>query len=84
MKITKVEKTQTFQPIQITISIEEKRDLEFLWALLGGSMNDTTLFVNNVLKSCSNFKDIKPFHYSEVEKTHVWDVIDETLKSINK
>lgn len=69
----KVKLDRSFSPINITLTIHSKRELELLWALLAGDTNNLGKIVNaNERRLISN--EIKPYNKDEFK--FLFDLFD--------
>ena len=59
---TEILTKQDFQPIELKITIETKRELEFLWALFNSPTHDARDFLNNWVSDSINKFSVNEIH----------------------
>lgn len=71
---------QGFKPINLLITIESKRELEFLWGIFNNTDEDQAKYVNKGLKDEPH---IKKFTIHELEYdipvTEIWAILDNNI-----
>lgn len=71
---------KAFIPFELTIRVENKRDLELLWCIANSSISGLVMFLNDNISGV----DIKRFHKEQPEVKFIQDelypILDEEIQ----
>lgn len=79
MKATKINGSTDFNPIDIRITINNKRELDFLYHLFNAPGCDLSEFVNKMINNYASDPSPKAFHHSEINYYPIWKAIDSAI-----
>lgn len=88
MKANTEKENTEFKPFDLILTIESKRELEFIWVLFNASPARKLDLLNQVGKKPNwSEESIKSFTSDELcsfDTTQVWQTIDDKLKEISR
>lgn len=83
MKIKELNpETKEFKPIELVLTIESKRELEFLWLLFNGSNYDTSIFSKKERGSRLEIPSFDPEEIGGINKRAIWLLLEEKMKQL--
>lgn len=81
MKAT-INESKQFEPFDLTITIESKRELEFLWCIFNSPYAKHAIFANDNIHGGISIFNVSEFGRDGISTMDLWKILDNKLKQI--